>query len=93
VLRQVRRVQPPNAQLRRARRLLEQSLAFSAAAGRDYSLWIASFNGGCPVRAGPEYAKVLVTNGKAQASKNAFVRVYNPVAKRVGSRTWTSTQF
>jgi hypothetical protein len=93
VLRQVRRVQPPNAQLRRARRLLEQSLSFSAAAGRDYSLWIASFNGGCPVREGPEYAKALVTNGKAQASKNAFVRVYNPVAKGVGSRTWTSTQF
>ena len=93
VLRQVRRVRPPNAQLRRARRMLEQSLAFSAAAGTEYSLWIASFNGACPVRAGPEYAKALAANGKAQASKNAFVKAYNPVAKRVGSRTWKSTEF
>jgi hypothetical protein len=93
VLRQVRRVRPPNAQLRRARRLLEQSLTFSAAAGRGYSLWIASYNGACPVRAGPEYATALAANSKAQASKNAFVRAYNPVAKRVGARTWKSTEF
>jgi hypothetical protein len=93
VLAQVRRVRPPNARLRNARRVLEQSLAFSLAAGRNYGIWVASFNGACPVRAGPEYAQALAVNGKAQASKNAFVRVYNPVAKRVGARTWQSTQF
>lgn len=93
VLRQVRRVRPPDAQLRRARRLLEQSLTFSAAAGREYSLWIASYNGACPVRAGPEYARALAANGKAQASKNAFVKAFNPTAKRVGGRMWKSTEF
>ena len=93
MLRQVRRVQAPNAQLLRARKLLEQSLASSAAAGRGYSAWIASFNGACPQRAGPEYATALAANGKAQASKNAFVKAYNPVATRVGARTWQSTQF
>jgi hypothetical protein len=93
VLRRVRRVQAPNAQLLQARKLLEQSLASSAAAGRGYSAWIASFNGACPQRAGPEYATALAANGKAQASKNAFVKAYNPVAKRVGARTWQSTQF
>lgn len=93
VLKQVRTVRPPNAQLRRARRLLEQALAVSATAGRNYSVWIASFNGACPVRAGPEYARALAANGKAQASKNAFVRVYNPIAKRVGGRAWKSTEF
>jgi hypothetical protein len=93
VLRQVRRVRPPNAPLLRARRLLERSLSFSAAAGRDYSLWLASFNGACPVRAGPEYAKAVASNARAQTSKNAFVRAYNPVARRVGGRTWQSTQF
>jgi hypothetical protein len=93
VLVQVRRVRAPNAQLLRARRLLEQSLASSAAAGRGYSAWIASYDGACPARAGPEYATALAANGKAQGSKNAFVKAYNPVAKRVGARTWQSTQF
>jgi hypothetical protein len=92
VLVQVRRLRPP-ARLRNARRLLEQSLAFSATAGRDYSAWVASFGGACPVRAGPEYAKALATNRKAQASKTAFARLYNPIARSVGGRTWRSTQF
>jgi hypothetical protein len=93
VLRQVRRVQPPNAQIRRVRGMLERSLTLSAAAGREYSVWIASFNGACPVRAGPEYAKALATNRRAQASKVAFARAYNPIARRVGGRIWRSTQF
>jgi hypothetical protein len=93
VLRQVRRVRPPNARIRGVRRLLEQSLALSAAAGRDYSLWIASFNGACPARSGPEYAKAIATNQKAQAAKTAFARAYNPIARGVGARTWKSTQF
>ena len=93
VLRQVRRVRPPNARIRSVRRLLEQSLSLSAAAGRDYSLWIASFNGACPVRAGPEYAKAIATNRRAQAAKTAFSRAYNPIARSVGARTWQSTQF
>jgi hypothetical protein len=93
VLKEVRALRPPNAQLRSARRMLEQSLAVSATAGRNYSAWIASFSGSCPVRAGPEYATALAANGKAQASKNAFVRVYNPIAKQVGGRTWKSTEF
>ena len=93
VLADVRRVRPPNAAIRRLRRMLEQSLLLSAAAGREYSLWIASFNGACPARTGPEYAKAIATNRRAQASKVAFARAYNPVARSVGARTWTSTQF
>jgi hypothetical protein len=93
VLRQVRRVRPPNAGIRRARRLLEQSLSLSVTAARDYSLWIASFNGACPVRAGPEYAKAVATNRRAQASKAAFSRAYNPIARANGGRTWKPTQF
>jgi hypothetical protein len=93
VLGQVRRVQPPNAQIRGVRRLLERSLSLSAAAGRDYALWIAAFNGACPARSGPEYAKAIATNRRAQASKVAFTRAYNPIAKSVGARTWKSTQF
>ena len=92
VLVQVRRLRPP-AQLRNARRSLEQSLSLSAAAGRDYSVWVASFGGACPVRAGPEYAKAIATNRRAQASKTAFARLYNPIARSVGARTWRSTQF
>lgn len=93
VLRRVRRVPQSSAQMRRARLLLEQSLARSAAAGRDYSLWIASFDGGCPQRAGPEYARALATNRSAQSAKTAFARAYNPIARGVGARTWKSTQF
>jgi hypothetical protein len=93
VLRQVRRVRPPNARIRGVRRLLEQSLSLSAAAAADYSLWIASFNGGCPERAGPEYAKAVATNRRAQAAKGAFARAYNPIARSVGARTWKSTEF
>jgi hypothetical protein len=93
VLAQVRRVRPPNAAIRRLRGMLEQSLVLSAAAGREYSLWIASFNGACPARTGPEYAKAIATNRRAQASKVAFARAYNPVARSVGARTWKSTQF
>ena len=93
VLRQVRRLRPPNAGIRRARRLLEQSLALSATAGKDYSLWIASFNGACPVRAGPEYATAIATNARAQASKAAFSKAYNPIARGTGSRTWKPTEF
>jgi hypothetical protein len=93
VLRQVRRVRPPNARILGVRRLLERSLSLSAAAGRDYALWIASFNGACPVRAGPEYAKAVATNRRAQAAKTAFARAYNPIARSVGARTWRSTQF
>jgi hypothetical protein len=86
-------VPPPNAGIRKARRLLEQSLSLSVAAATDYSLWIASFNGACPVRAGPEYAKAVATNGRAQASKAAFSRAYNPIARAAGGRTWKPTQF
>lgn len=93
VLRQVRRVPQSSAPMRRARLLLVQSLSLSAAAGRDYSLWIASFNGACPQRAGPEYAKALATNRRAQTAKAAFSRAYNPLARSVGARTWKSTQF
>ena len=93
VLRQVRRVPVASPPMRRARSLLEQSLARSAAAGRDYSLWIASYGGACPLRAGPEYAKALKTNQTAQAAKAAFARTYNPIARGAGARTWTSTQF
>jgi hypothetical protein len=93
VLRQVRRVPVSSAPMRRARQQLEQSLVRSAAAGRDYSAWIASFGGSCPLRAGPEYAKALRTNQTAQAAKTAFSRTYNPIAQRVGARTWRSTQF
>lgn len=93
VLRQVRRVATPNARILGVRRMLERSLSLSAAAGRDYSLWIASFNGGCPVRAGPEYATAIATNRRAQAAKTAFARAYNPIARSVGARTWRSTQF
>jgi hypothetical protein len=89
----VRRVRPPNARIRGVRRLLEQALSLSATAGRDYGLWIASFNGACPARSGPEYAKAIATNRRAQASKVAFARAYNPIAKSVGARTWKSTQF
>jgi hypothetical protein len=93
VLRQVRRVPVASAPMRRARQQLQQSLTRSAAAGRDYSAWIASFGGACPVRAGPEYAKALQTNSTAQAAKTAFSRTYNPIARRAGARTWRSTQF
>ena len=93
VLRQVKRVPRPTAQARNAARQLEGSLTLSAAAARDYALWIASFGGGCPLRAGPEYAKAQATNRRAQNAKRAFTRLYNPIARRVGGRTWKSTQF
>jgi hypothetical protein len=93
VLRLVRRVPVASAPMRRARLLLEQSLARSAVAGRSYSLWIASFNGACPVRAGPEYAQAVATNGRAQAAKAAFAKAYNPISRGAGGRTWQPTQF
>jgi hypothetical protein len=93
VLRQVRNVPVAAGPMRRARLLLEQSLARSATAGRSYSLWIASFNGACPVRAGPEYARAIATNSRAQAAKAAFSQAYNPIARRAGGRTWQPTQF
>jgi hypothetical protein len=93
VLRQVRRVQAPNARIRRVRGMLEQSLSLSAAAAQDYAAWIASFNGACPARTGPEYARAQATNRRAQRSKAAFARAYNPIASGVGGRTWKSSQF
>jgi hypothetical protein len=93
VLRQVRRVPAPNPAALRVRRMFERSLSLSATAGGDYLTWIASFDGACPRRSGAAYAKALVTNRQAQASKAAFAGAYNPLARRVRARVWNSSQF
>jgi hypothetical protein len=93
VRRQVLRLKAPNAATKRLAALLARSMSTSAAAGKNYELWIAAANGSCPARSGSQYAEALAANTQAQAAKAAFVRAYNPVAKRVGARTWTAGQF
>jgi len=93
VLRQVRRLRPPNAQTRRAAALLARSMSTSAAAGTSYGRWIAAANGACPKRTGPDYASALAANVQAQSAKAAFARTYNPIARRFGRRTYTAGQF
>ena len=93
VRRQVLSLNAPDAQTKRLATLLARSMSTSAAAGKNYALWIAAANGSCPARSGPQYAAALAANGQAQAAKAAFVRAYNPIAKRVGAHTWNAGQF
>jgi hypothetical protein len=93
VLRQVRRLRPPNAATRKAAGLLARSMQTSAAAGTSYGRWIAAANGACPKRTGPDYAQALAANVQAQSAKAAFARTYNPLARAVGGRTFTAGQF
>jgi hypothetical protein len=93
VLRRLRGVPRPNAQAQNTARLLDRSLRLSAAAAADYVGWINTALGSCPVTSGPEFRKAQATNARAQAAKRAFSRAYNPMARQVGNRTWTHTQF
>ena len=93
VLTSVRRLPASNARTTKLSALLGRSLSTSAAAGTSYLRWIDSFDGACPARSGPNYARALAGNGQAQAAKTAFARAYNPIARSVGARSWSASQF
>jgi DNA-binding SARP family transcriptional activator len=76
----------------RASDLLQQAIAASIAADWGYRDWIAARKR-CPDAGAPALARVRVQDAQATRAKQAFVAAFDPLARRVGRREWTASEF
>jgi tetratricopeptide (TPR) repeat protein len=77
---------------------LTTTMQDSIAADRDYQSWMKDFaSAGSPCGSDPSqdsnYAAAVKVSGEATIAKNAFVAIWDPMARRYGQLVYTSTGF
>jgi hypothetical protein len=94
LLRQLARLRAPTADAARALNLLRAALQHSVEADLRYrDGFYALAASSCPLPPSRNFTLARQSDGRASAAKRAFVTVYNPLAKRVGRRTWSASEF
>jgi serine/threonine-protein kinase len=95
VLNQLAALRTPTAQTARIAELLQGALRHSVEADRHYRDWLRygySQSGSCSPSHDSEYSAGDQESYKATTAKKAFLRVFNPLARRFGRRTWTEIE-
>jgi DNA-binding SARP family transcriptional activator len=84
---------PNNARALLASDLLQKAAAASIAADWRYrDLLLGRTHCGAP-RSGPALQAARAADAKATRAKQAFLSVFNPLARRFGTRVWTAGEF
>ena len=93
LLRQLRGLQAPTPQATKALRLLRQGIQHSIEADIRYrDGFYALRTSGCPLPPNRNFTLARQSDTRASAAKRQFVAVYNPIARRVGRRTWSANE-
>jgi hypothetical protein len=88
---------PPTAQTAALKATLLSALEHSIAADRHYRDWlqrVASAHAGCPPPpSGADYRAAGQDDVQASSLKKRFAAGFNPLARRLGLRSWAATDF
>ena len=75
-------------------RRVQRAIQAAMAADLRYREWLEALRGGCTP---PTAARRLRATGQgdaqATAAKKAFLRIFNPLARRYGQRSWSAGSF
>jgi DNA-binding SARP family transcriptional activator len=77
----------------RASDLLQQSIHASFSADGLYAAWLAGRKRCGPPSTSPEFKAAQVADARATRTKQRFVAVFNPLARRFDQRTWAAGDF
>ena len=82
----------PTQQAAAIKGLLTKALASSLEANRHYTAWVGGLAGASPcpgsTATNGDYKAAVVASGQATVAKRAFTSAFNPLAKRLGQKTW-----
>jgi alpha-tubulin suppressor-like RCC1 family protein len=93
LLRQLATLEAPGAHAGQAVRLLRQALQHSVEADVLYRDGFRALGtSGCPLPPNRSFTLARRSDTSASAAKRRFVAVYNPLARRVGRRTWSADE-
>ncbi len=93
LLGQLRGLLAPSAQANEALALLRLGMQHSIEADIRYREGFFSVGtGGCPLPPNRNFTLARQSDTLASAAKQRFVAVFNPLARRVGSRTWSASE-
>ena len=93
LLRQLAGLQAHTRQATKALRLLRAGLQHSIEADIRYrDGFYALGTSGCPLPPNQSCTLARQSDTRASTAKQQFVAAYNPIAKRVGRRTWSATE-
>ena len=81
----------PTLQAARIKAALRQSLTYSAAADRAYHDWLAQQAAHCPAAHTAVFGRAQQQDRLATAGKERFVALFNPLARRLHLRTWSTS--
>jgi hypothetical protein len=83
----------PTQQAAAIKALLTKALAASLAANQHYAAWVGGLAGASPcpgsTATNGDYKAAVAASGQATAAKRAFTSAFNPLAKRLGQKTWS----
>jgi alpha-tubulin suppressor-like RCC1 family protein len=85
----------PTAQAAQILVRLRRALSHSVAADRHYEAWLRYLQGQprCSTRRNADFNAAQRQDRQATAAKRIFVAAYNPLARRLGLRTWSADEF
>jgi DNA-binding SARP family transcriptional activator len=85
---------PDDPQALEVSQRFQRAIQASMAADLRYREWLDSLRGGCtPAVAARLLRATGQDDAQATTAKKAFLRVYNPLARRFGRRTWSAAAF
>src|SRR5438067_2560778 len=83
----------PTQQTAAIKGLLTKALAASLAANQHYTAWVGGLAGASPcpgsTATNGDFQAAEAASGQATAAKQAFTKAFNPLAKRLGQKTWS----
>jgi hypothetical protein len=84
----------PTPQAKKIKGLLARALASSLAANRHYTAWVGGLAGASPcpgpTASNEEFKAAGAASVQASAAKQAFTKAFNPLARRLGQKTWSA---
>jgi DNA-binding SARP family transcriptional activator len=84
---------PDSAEARKSSDLLQKAAQASIAADWHYRDWLRGRNSCGPPDESADLRAALAADRKATLAKRAFVASFNPLARRVGQRRWSESDF
>jgi hypothetical protein len=83
----------PTPQAAKIKGLLTAALASSLAANRHYTAWVGGLAGASPcpgsTASNTEFKAAGAASVQASSAKQAFTKAFNPLARRLGQKTWS----
>jgi len=93
LLTKVKGLAAPTAQAAKIKGLLAQALASSLAANRHYTAWVGGLAGASPcpgsTASNTEFKAADASSAQASAAKQSFTQAFNPLARKLGQKTWS----